>query len=1033
MKYRMIFLFILSAGLFCPAVSGKEADLKLLEEQFRELPMDARRLTGPLFWLHGDESKERLEFYVQKIAEGGNGTFTAESRPHNDWLGKGWYRDLQICLESAKKNNLTMWIFDEQWWPSQMVAGRVPPQFGCKTLEASEEIVTGPAKFSKSMIDRTRLIAILAGRDSNEGIDGESIVDLTGRIKDIDNKVFWEVPAGKWKIMTFTWRLTGEKGFQQPRVSVDGASKDCVDWFLRTVYQPHYDRFKNDFGRTIQGFFYDEPETQGDWGTEVRNVFDERKVDWKKALVAYKFRLKGDDNIAGCYQYLDAFAEAWGRTMYGGMSKWCSEHNVVSMGHFMEHENLLFDRQLCAGNMFGLQKYSDMGGIDLVCRQFYPGQRIPGMWQMAKLGSSVAHVYNKKDDLAMCEIFGGYEQDLTYPQMKLLTDQMQVRGTNFMIPHSFNPRSPYDKDFPPYFYNGGFEPRWPLYRVYADYTSRISLLFTGGRHICPIAFLFIGQSYNMGKTIRPDEFTDSIQDALYDCDWMPYEVLENDCRIKNREIKLYDEAYRVLIVPPAEVVPYETMLKAKEFFDKGGVVIGYGFLPTKSATIGYNSKDISRICKAIWGSGAKQSLQVCRTNRSGGRSYFLAEKPSADDVRKVLKDSGVEPVLDMVEGLTNNWVHVLHRVKAGCDVFLICNQNLEGGARKFRFRIQAEGFPECWDAMRNEITALNYKRDNRDVEFSLTLEPAESAIVVFNPKKRYLPLRLEEEKQEIVKTIEVTRDETFRVSQPQLGLKSKFDEVLAGCSWVWYPEGSPAQSTPPGVRYFRKKVEIPSGSSIKGAKFVGTADNDFTLFVNGKEAGKGDGSHLGWQNPVEIEVTSLLVNGENQIAIMAVNATDSASPAGLIGKITIEFNKGEPLVVRIDKTWNASNEKKDDWAISDFNDADWPMAMETAKFGEGPWGRLNDQQVTMSPVKANPFFGRCLIAEDLDLKRIRAYLEMNEINPEPAARITVNDKYAGGFIEKPLRLEVTGLLHKGENKILIEPFTPESVRIVLYP
>jgi hypothetical protein len=32
-----------------------------------------------------------------------------------------------------------------------------------------------------------------------------------------------------------------------------------------------------------------------------------------------------------------------------------------------------------------------------------------------------------------------------------------------------------------------------------------------------------------------------------------------------------------------------------------------------------------------------------------------------------------------------------------------------------------------------------------------------------------------------------------------------------------------------------------------------------------------------------------------------------------------------------------------------------------------------------------------------------------------------------------LRLEVTGLLHKGENKILIEPFTPESVRIVLYP
>ena len=25
-----------------------------LEAQFRELPMEARRLTGPLFWMHGD-------------------------------------------------------------------------------------------------------------------------------------------------------------------------------------------------------------------------------------------------------------------------------------------------------------------------------------------------------------------------------------------------------------------------------------------------------------------------------------------------------------------------------------------------------------------------------------------------------------------------------------------------------------------------------------------------------------------------------------------------------------------------------------------------------------------------------------------------------------------------------------------------------------------------------------------------------------------------------------------------------------------
>ena len=61
-----------------------------------------------------------------KVAEGGNGCFTTESRPHVDWLGEGWWRDLGICLEAAKRHGLQMWIFDEKWWPSQGVGGKVP-------------------------------------------------------------------------------------------------------------------------------------------------------------------------------------------------------------------------------------------------------------------------------------------------------------------------------------------------------------------------------------------------------------------------------------------------------------------------------------------------------------------------------------------------------------------------------------------------------------------------------------------------------------------------------------------------------------------------------------------------------------------------------------------------------------------------------------------------------------------------------------------------------------------------------------------
>ena len=89
--------------------------------------------------------------------KGGNGCFTAESRPHSDWLGPGWCRDLAICLEAAKKHNLQMWIFDEKWWPSQGVGGKVPPRYAAKRLAAAAVEVEGPRDFAGRRLRRRAL------------------------------------------------------------------------------------------------------------------------------------------------------------------------------------------------------------------------------------------------------------------------------------------------------------------------------------------------------------------------------------------------------------------------------------------------------------------------------------------------------------------------------------------------------------------------------------------------------------------------------------------------------------------------------------------------------------------------------------------------------------------------------------------------------------------------------------------------------------------------------------------------------------
>jgi hypothetical protein len=878
MKYLNLLMLSACAnlGLWVQA----EPAMEQVEHQFRTLPMEARRLTGPLFWMHGDETKEQLEKELQNVVEGGNGTFTAEPRPHKDWLGEGWFRDLDICLQFARKNNLTMIIYDDWWWPSQMMGGRVPPQYGSKRLEASAVTVEGPKTLREAGYGPSNLVAVVAGRVvEGDAMDASTLVNLTSSVK--DGTLSWEVPQGRWKVMLFTWRFTGSQGGQRKYISVDGASPDCVEWFIETVYQPHFDRFKADFGKTIVGYFYDEPETQGDWGSDVPKLIAERKLDLAKLLVGYKFKLAGDEQIAAFQTYLNVFADSWGRTMYGGMSKWCQERKVYSMGHFMEHNSDIFSRGMSGGNMMQLQKYSDMGGIDLVCNQLYPGERKMGSYQMPKIASSISHTYNKADDIDFCEIFGGYGQKVTYPQMKWLADWHQVRGVNFLIPHSFNPRAPFDGDYPPYFNNGGFEPRWPLYRVWADYTSRLSLLLTGGRHVCPVAFLHVGQSIQSGKAVRPEEMTSTLQDALYDCDWVNYDAFENDATLSGKEIKLHKETYPILVVPPVEVISYASLEKAKAFFEKGGVVVGYGFLPAKSATLGKNSSDVAALCKAIWGEQPVAGTKACRTNPQGGRAYLLSEKPSVAEITAALgQDAGVVPTLQVVKGDTGNWLHILHREKTGSDFFLVCNQNHTGAARDFTFRITAKGEPECWDALRNELTSVPFTRlSSGQVEVSLTLEPSESVVLVFHKEKRQLPRRLDGTLKPLSEPIRVVRGET------------------------------PAS------------LIIPSA-------------------------------------PVE--------------------------PPAVTNSITAD---GKPA-------------KK--------------------------------KRVIVSPVKSDPFVGICDLPATVKLDQARVFIEMDELAPEEAARVTINGKYAGGFIGKPFRLEVTPHLVVGQNKVIIEPFAPKNVVFTVY-
>ena len=194
------------------------------------------------------------------------------------------------------------------------------------------------------------------------------------------------------------------------------------------------------------------------------------------------------------------------------------------------------------------------------------------------------------------------------------------------------------------------------------------------------------------------------------------------------------------------------------------------------------------------------------------------------------------------------------------------------------------------------------------------------------------------------------------------------------------------------------------------------------------------GAGSGWQQTVPVDLAPALQPGDNVLAIAATNATDKASPAGLIGYYEITLDNGQTLVGAIDKTWMACDREMPGWTTTDFDDRAWETARELVKSGEGPWGELDGEHgLTMSPVASNPFVGSFNLPANSLADDLRVCVEAEKLAPEGAAAIALNGQDVGGFIGKPYRLDITARVHPGENRIVLQPFAPRRVSIVVYP
>jgi hypothetical protein len=157
---------------------------------------------------------------------------------------------------------------------------------------------------------------------------------------------------------------------------------------------------------------------------------------------------------------------------------------------------------------------------------------------------------------------------------------------------------------------------------------------------------------------------------------------------------------------------------------------------------------------------------------------------------------------------------------------------------------------------------------------------------------------------------------------------------LQTAKWIWFQEGNPASSAPVATRYFRRTVNLPDGK-ISAARISLTADNGFTLWLNGNELGGGNNFHQVHQ----YDVAGLLKPGTNVIAVLAENGGDAPNPAGLIAALQVRFANDANLEIASDATWQAAMRVSQNWQTLRDGQGDWSAAMELGGYGMSPWER----------------------------------------------------------------------------------------------
>ena len=566
----------------------------------------------PFYWQHGTH-RDRIPAQVQRIYESGCRALCVESRPHKDFGGPDWWADMDIILDECEKRDMKVWILDDQHFPTGyangLIAKKYPHLRQWGIIERHVDVMGPMEDASLLMIpscDDEPLVGVIAyPRTGNDEEISPNPIDLTANAK--GGYLYWNIPAGCWRVFFLYRSHRGGRGDYMDMIS-DESSHALIE----AVYEPHFEHYAKYFGKTLVGFFSDEP-CFGNQYVSARRVdfgFYEHRVGNDGLSLPYNDEVLslmtaelGEDARPYLGElwyfsdhapktrlaYMNAVTSLWRRCFSYQVGNWCRDHGVMYIGHIIEDMNCHARLTHSGGHYFRSLEGQDMSGIDIVLHQVMPGMAhymhnctaAGGMsdptffhYVLAQLAASMAHQYPHMKGRAMCEEFGAYGWAEGCTMMKWITDFLLVRGVNHFVPHAFSPDYP-DPDCPPHFGGEGHDPQLDGFTHLMGYTNQVAHLLYGGKHLTSCAILYHAEGEWMnrrGEAMLMEVPAKALYDRHLNYDFICLDALKT-ASVEKGSLLVNGETYGALVVPYAPVLPDSLTAMVKSLVSAGVPVL----------------------------------------------------------------------------------------------------------------------------------------------------------------------------------------------------------------------------------------------------------------------------------------------------------------------------------------------------------------------------------------------------------------------------------------------------------------------------